>query len=490
MLRNTLAHLGGRGFSSIAGLIVTTVITAHLGAAAMGIFGIYKVLQNIAGVLDGGMSLTLNRVMAVGTLGQTKDRKHLRLFRTYEVINGTVGAIFALGIMAALPWVVEQWDTARAQDFNLQMVAIFFGIALAIRFMHNLYHNALFGAHQHFAANAVIGSFSILRSVSVLVALLMFHGTLVTVFMVYAASNALEVIALMWTCRARGLWRLRVLPEWRLLREYAGAMAPVSAYTVIGVLFSQLDRVVVGHFVTLEQFGAYSLIASYAGGVTALAYAPSNVFFPTITQAMHQGDMTGAKLAVKHALQMILALAFPASIWAMFYSQEIGEIILSNPSVRVMTFGLWVPLFLNCCVNAITLIPYKVLLAGNRANEIFKSNVVILILYPFILYVGLSQGGYPNGLYALPILTMLLASQYLWRMGRIGKIQTQFIADILTSSLTAGAIFATIFAISHWLFMPTGLPWILKVLCAGAPLGISALAYVYWVIARPRLKKS
>ncbi len=87
MLRNTLAHLGGRGLASIAGLIITTVITAHLGAAAMGIFGIYMLLQNVAGILDGGMSITLNRVMAVGTLDKTKDQKHLQLFRTYEVMN-------------------------------------------------------------------------------------------------------------------------------------------------------------------------------------------------------------------------------------------------------------------------------------------------------------------------------------------------------------------------------------------------------------------
>ena len=486
MLRNTLAHLGGRGFVSAAGLIVTTIITAHLGAAAMGIFGIYMLLQNTAGILDGGMSITLNRVMAVGTLGETKDQKHLQLFRTYEVMNGCMGLLMMVISILLLPWLVNQWGDQHTVQFNLSWISLFFAAALGLRFMQMLYQNALFGGNQHYSANLVIASFAILRSIAMVVALLLFHGTLVTVFIILMISNGLEIIGLMASARAHGLWKLRVLPRWHLLKEYAHVMAPLSGYGIIGLILSQLDRVIVGHFVTLEQFGAYSLIASYAGGITALAYAPTNVFFPAITQAVHQKDVAAAKLAVKNAQQMILALTFPAGIWAMFYGADIGHVIFNNPDVQAMSLHLWVPLFLNCCVSVLGLIPFKILLANHRAQDIFKSNLVMLVIYPILMSIGLLWKGYPDGIYALPIMSGALLVLLLRYMGHLGDVQKRFIHEILVRSFSTGVGFAIFMAVAHLIPIPTGLPRILTALCVGAPAVISVTAYGFWVIVRPR----
>lgn len=485
MLRNTLAHLGGRVFSSMAGLIVTTAITIKLGPAAMGIFGIYMVLQNIAGVLDGGMAITLNRVMAVGTLADNPDKQHLRLFRTFECLNAIIGACFAVGLVLGLPWVVAQWGADHAQNFNLTAIAVFFGIALAIRFMHNLYHHALFGAHQHFAANRVIASFALLRCAAIVPALFVFHADLVWVFILYAANNALEILALMWACRTRGLWRLRVLPEWQLLRQHGRAMVPISAYTVVGIFLGQLDRMVVGHFVTLEEFGAYSLIASYAGGVMALAYAPGNVFFPTITQAVHRGNPAEAAQVVRAALRMILALTLPLSLWVVFYGPEIGTLFFSRPDIQTMTHGLWAPLFLNIAISILGIIPYKMLLAENRANDILKSNLLVLCLYPVLLVGGLWALGYPLGLYAVPLLSSFLTAQYLLRIVKINPSYRAMMGNMLRHSAVFAGVLGVMFAACHAFFLPTASPKVLAALHMGAPLALCGLAYFYWEIARP-----
>jgi len=47
MILNTLAHLGGRGASAAAGFVITTLIATRLGAASMGVYGLYMVIQGL-----------------------------------------------------------------------------------------------------------------------------------------------------------------------------------------------------------------------------------------------------------------------------------------------------------------------------------------------------------------------------------------------------------------------------------------------------------
>ncbi|HBM90959.1 MAG TPA: hypothetical protein DD400_03660, partial [Rhodospirillaceae bacterium] len=107
MLSNTLAHLGGRGLSAIVGFVVTTLVATQLGAAAMGVFGIYMVLQSLMGILDGGMSTSINRAIAIDAPKEQPQADSLRLFRTYELVLLGFALIIFLSVSTFMPWIVS-----------------------------------------------------------------------------------------------------------------------------------------------------------------------------------------------------------------------------------------------------------------------------------------------------------------------------------------------------------------------------------------------
>ena len=488
MFLHTLAHLGGRGFSAVGGFIITTLIATQLGPACMGIFGLYMVLQNLMGILDGGMAASVNRMMAIGMLGNASQTKPLRLLRAYETVNWGLALAIGVGVGAALPWVVQQWGADSAVPQTLPTLALFAGAALASRFVQTLYQNVLFGAQLHGRANGIIGFFASFRTLLITSALLFFKTDLTSVFIVLALSNTLEAMALVVLCRHQGLWHVDVTPDWPLFRKTAAFMAPLSGTSVIALLLSQTDRVIMGHFLSLEQFGIYALIATYASGLNALAYAPGNVFYPTITQALHQADAKAAAKAVTRALGLILVLVFPACLWAVFYGASISPLLFHNaPSTAAMTAPLWAPLFLACALNALDIIPFKIFLAQNRADIVFKINLLMLVVYPLGLAGAVYGFGYPAGLFALPVLSGLSLVAFLACLAGRGAEGKIFTRQIVAQSTTLFAVLAVFYASLNALISPPdSAPFLLKILYSGTPLLLASAACGGKLVLRPR----
>ncbi len=488
MLSNTLAHLGGRSFSAIVGFVVTTLVATQLGAAAMGVFGIYMVLQSLMGIFEGGMSTSINRAIATDNPKAQPQADALRLFRTYEMAALGLAIIIGLFTSLSLPWIVSQWESESAKNLSSASLAIFAGLALASRFLQTLYQHVLFGAQHHKSANSIIGLFAGFRAVGLLLVLLVFKMDLKAVFVILALSNGLEVLAFLATCRAQELWYRQTKPSFQLLKKTVSFMAPISGATIIALLLSQADRIIIGQLVSLEQFGLYSLVASYAFGINALAYAPGNVFYPTITGALHNKDMNAATEAVTHTLNLILTITFPVCLWAFFYGTDIGAIIFRDAATASMTIPLWKPLFLACCFNVLTIIPFKIFLAQNRPDIIFKINLMLLFLYPFGFAGGIHVFGYEKGLFALPVLAGISFVSFLLCLRHRGEAEKLFAQKIMLKSAGLFALLFLFYASARYFITaaPDGL--IEQILLAGWPLALAG-ATTGWFLVLWHIKR-
>jgi len=474
MLKNTLAHLGGRGFSSAVGFVIATLIAAHLGGAAMGIYGIYMMLQGLMGILDGGMSTSINRAMAIGTATEHDRQASLQLFRFYEIATFFIAVLIVLGTGLGLPPLIAFWGEGAHASLFSKTLSFSMGCALALRFMQTLYQNVLFGAQKHVRANTVIGAFACARAGLIVFGLLVFKTDLIGLFLLLALSTLVELIAIVDSCRRCALWRIRLKPSWRLFKATASFMAPVSGYSLIALLLSQADRVIAGHFISLEEFGAYSLIASYAAGITSLAYAPGNVFYPLVTQAIHADDRKAIKQSARKTLLMILALTYPVFFWGLFYGPDLGALLFGASPVAVLSESLWLPLFITGAVNVLSLIPFKIFLGLNRADLILKTNGALLILYPVGMIAGILLFGYPHGLYALPLLAATVLVAYTVFLIRLLPQGKAIALHILKDATAFGLGLAFFYAITHAFGMFQATSPIALGACIGWPLAVAS----------------
>lgn len=478
MLLPTIAQLSGRVLTSLAGLVITTLVTVHLGPAPMGILGIFLSFQAILGIMEGGMPIAMNRAVAIGSDAKA-EQENTRLFRAFEIVTLLNAIIIFLLVRMTLPLILKIWDSEFIESIDIDSISVLFGIALAFRFMHPLYSYTLFGKQKHFVAGSLISIFAILRTVGVGVVILLFHKSLFAVFYVLALSNMGEVLAYILTCRFFRIWRMRAMPDWKQFRANLKFMAPLTGFIIVSIIISQLDRIIISHFLSLEQFGAYSLIATYAAGVLAFTYAPINVFFPIMTRAVHEGNTQEIRHALSRAEKMILFLSFPLSIWACFYGHDFGKMFLNHPDIVTFTKPLWAPVFLATCFNAICYLCHKIFLSHNRPNWSFRINLIMMFIFPILLLASLQIFGYPNAVYAVPLIGLITAVLYWVLMSRLGAIMQNEMWIMVKRVFCLLLILIVFFTIAHSASLnPSMPPWV-HFLWMAVPGLVAALCYLW-----------
>src|SRR6187549_3857121 len=106
--RNLAANYVGQAWVALVGLAFLPLYIRYLGAEALGLIGVFTLMQAWLTLLDLGITPTLNREMARFTAGGHSPRSIASLLRSLEV----VGVLLALAIVTAV-WAVSGY-AARA----------------------------------------------------------------------------------------------------------------------------------------------------------------------------------------------------------------------------------------------------------------------------------------------------------------------------------------------------------------------------------------
>ena len=139
------------------------------------------------------------------------------------------------------------------------------GVALALGFPTSLYQGGLMGLQRQAQVNIIIIVTGTIRAAGAILLLWlvsadirMFFVWQIVVSAVSTAASAVVLHASLPACARHPMFRLSVLKE---VWKYAAA---VSANGVVGVVLTQLDKVILSKLLTLEMFGYYTIACTVA----------------------------------------------------------------------------------------------------------------------------------------------------------------------------------------------------------------------------------
>ncbi len=449
MLRNNvLANLAGRVWGLVSVYFFAPIYLHYLGPDAYGLVGFYSTLLGVIAFTDIGLTATLSREMArLSTVPGGESGKQ-NLLRTYEIIYLFLSIFIFLAVFTVSPWIARYWLKATVISVSDVTVALrWMGLAIALQMPAGLFLGGLMGLQMQVFSNMLQIVWGMFRGFGA-VALLQFVSNDIVMFSVSQVACNLAYCLL-----ARGyLWKsIKVTPniarfDLQTLRstwKYASGMALA---TLLSVVLTQEDKVILSKLESLSNFGYYSLAGSLAAIPLSLAGPIGSAFFPQLTSLHSLGKLDELKKIYHRGCQLISVAIFPLVVVIAFFSRPLIVAWTGSPEIASVAGTATTLLVIGQGLQAVTVMPYYTLLSfGKLRLNIALSIASIVIITPVLYFLILLRGMEGAGISWL-LMNLATLPFYMYIMHRTilpGEFKIWLVLDFLRplvpALLVAGA---------------------------------------------------
>jgi O-antigen/teichoic acid export membrane protein len=386
--RNIIANYVGRTWTVILGILFTPVYLKFMGIEAYGLVGFYMTLSSVLGILDLGIGSTMNRELARlsannGTAGAQRD-----VVRTLEVIYWGI-AIFA-GVVVSLlaPYIAHTWIQAQDLDSASVLKAVqLMGIAVALQFPISLYQGGLMGLQRQVLVNIILILTGTLRGVGAILILWLVSPTIeafLTWQVVTSIIGSVAFFIALWSSLPKHEGRARfrrhiVFGVWK----YAAA---ISANAIIGIILTQLDKIILSRMLTLKMFGYYSLAATVASAIWMIIVPFNTAIFPRFVQLHEIKQLQELRILFHRSAQILSFLLLPLCALMIFFSSEILLLWTHDPNVVENCHLIVSLLVVGTMLNGIASIPgYSAAAFGWPQLITYTNAIQAVVIVPLII---------------------------------------------------------------------------------------------------------
>jgi O-antigen/teichoic acid export membrane protein len=385
--KNILANYLGQGWSVLMSLAFVPTYINHIGIEAYALIGLFAVMQTWLSLLDMGMTPALSREMARFTAGAHTPQSIRDLLRSLEVITFTFAVLIGLVLWWGSNWLGSHWLRVGSLSLNVvQESLVISALVISLRLCENLYRSTLIGLQQQVWYNMANVILSTLRHGGAVLVLAYVSPT-IQVFFIWQGVMSLLVLVVYVTKlysllpqadhrshfssgAVKGIWR------------FAGGAVGIN---LLGVLLTQVDKVLLTHLLTLEHYGYYTLAALVASGLYLMVGPITQGIYPRLVE-LHTRDSTKDLADVYHlGSQLVTVIIAPPAMLLFFNSEGFVFAWSGNPDLASHTATILTPLVLGSFLHCLILMPYNCQLASGWTSLTLKTNLfAVLILVPAI----------------------------------------------------------------------------------------------------------
>ena len=405
--RNIIANLFGGAWTSVLTLAITPLQVNLLGIEAYGLIGFIATLQIAFAIFDLGMSSTLTRELAAD-----RSEGHIQstdLLRTAATIYWGTALIVGTTLAASTNFIAIHWFNTT-KGLSVQQVEQALGVialSLAVRWPVALYGGVLSGLQRMDILNVVKALTSSLRLLGGIVVLLLWHD--IQVFLWWSAISAVvEVIAYQLACQ-RAHRNISWRPGFSLaaLKTVWSFSLSMTAISLLALLLSQLDRLMLSKLVSLDELGYYMLAYNTAASISLGISAISSAMLPSFAAASAH---SGADLLLRRydrGNRVILFIVGLATCTLVFFGDTILSLWVGTkaanmayPSLALLAIGFW--------CSALVSNAYSLAVATGNPNLPLRLSALSAVPYVAAVYLFVTN----YGIYGAGLAWLLLNLSY------------------------------------------------------------------------------
>lgn len=436
----------------MVGLACLPLFLLLLGREAYGLIGAFAVVQAWTLLLDFGLTPTLNREIARARAGARDWQSISNLLRSVELVAFAlamvlVGTVVLIAAKVGAVWLHPKTLSPAA----VEVAVIWMGALAAVRWIEQVYRGALQGSEDQVWLNGVLVGVETLRWGGALLLIYLVAPDVMLFFawnLLVSASSALVIRSrLERFLRAHGAAKGQFqLAELRAVRRFAGGMFLSSLLTF---LLTQSDKLVVGRFAELSDFGLYALAATSAAGLLQLVQPISIAILPRLTGLVAISAAEELRTSFRVTSEWMAMIVVPVAMTVLVLPERAlhawtGQSTVATAAAPALSFLMLASLF-----NALANVPYALQLAHGWTSLTNKLNALLLVLMlPAMIEATRSVGSAGAAavlailnLVSLVLLSTLVLSRLLpeerWRWAGRAVIAPLLVAGVTTAVVRA-----------------------------------------------------
>lgn len=451
---NIAANLLARVWNALMSFAFVPLYLHFVGAEGYGFVSLFATLLAVFGLLDFGLSLTANREIARYGVRPDERREARIMLRTFEAVYWAIALVIGLAITLLAPWIVREWIHLQAiPPEQAERGVRLMGLMAVVRWPVSLYLGVLQGMQRQVLSNAISSLAATLAGGGAVLVLWLaaprvdyFVGWQCLVFI----GQVLALRSAAWSGLALAGDRPRV--QLGVLRKSARFSIGITGITLLSLVLTQLDKLMLTRLLSLKDFGYYAIASSIAGLLTTIGGAVETASFPALTSAVGQGDSQAESDTYHKASRTLAVLVLPLAIVLALFPMPLLTLYLGHSETAGNVSRLLTILALGNAFLALEFLPLSLQLANGWTSLSLWKNVVAIIGYvPLLLLLVPRLGAVGAALCWLMLTTgyLLLEIPIMHRRLLRGALPRWYVVDIGVPAALSLCVVG-----SAWLMIP------------------------------------
>jgi len=381
-----VAGLANSVWSGLVGLAVVPFYLKYLGVEAYGLIGFFVTTQALLQILDMGLAPTVNREVArYSASGEIKAVAGL--VHTLAIIYWAIAAGIAVLLATLSPVIADHWlQSNELGQESVSRAVLLIGLVIASRWPVGLYQGVLIGAQQIVLSSALNITMITTAGVGAVV-ILAFVSPSIEAFFLWQVGISLVYTGVVrwaaWRIVGGSMKRQFSVAELKRVWRFS---AGLSGIAISGLVFTQLDKVVLSKMLDLSDFGHYMLAAVLSGGLYLMITPTFNVLYPRLTSLVASDDKAGLQTLYRLGTRTMIVLLFPLAMLLAAFPESVVEIWTGDPDVANAVSPILSLLVMGTALNGVMFLPYALQLAHGVTWIALAINVSLLfIMIPMVV---------------------------------------------------------------------------------------------------------
>ncbi|HLM62627.1 MAG TPA: oligosaccharide flippase family protein, partial [Pyrinomonadaceae bacterium] len=264
---NIIANLAARFVIAVLSIIFVPVYLHYLSIEVYGIMSFFASIQAFLILLDGGIPPTLNREVARLSAFPEKAQELRDLSRTLEILCWTTGFTVSIIALVISPIVAGYW--LKSENISTEIIRealMLMSVTFAFQWSTGFYMGGMYGLQEQKLSNIINVISAFIRSFGAFL-VLAFVSTTIKAFLIWqliaSILNCLLLIICFWKRLPKSLEKPRFRSS--LLKEVWQYASGIAGTSLVVLILTQTDKIILSKMLTLEDFGYYSLAVTLAG---------------------------------------------------------------------------------------------------------------------------------------------------------------------------------------------------------------------------------
>lgn len=389
--KNIIANFGGKAWQALMSLAFVPLYIKFMGVESYGLVGIFASLLTLFGILDMGLSTTLNRELARLSVLPEKAQEMRNLVRSLELPYWGVALFIGFAVFCLSGPISHYWVKAdKITPATVKQALMIMGGVVAFRWPISLYSGGLMGLQKQVLLNGINAFAATLQGVGAVLVLWFISPTIQAFFVWQIFVSIVHVVFISFF-----LWRsLPKSDHWshfqkKIFSRIWHFLAGMTGISVTAILLTQTDKIILSKILPLEMFGYYTLATVVSNSLYYFFGPIFSALFPRFSQLVCLNEQDALRDLYHKACQFMSVMLFPAAIVVALFSSEILFLWTGDSVIVANTHSIVSILIIGTALNGLVNLPYALQIAHAWTKLAFYTNIIAsIVLVPMIYFLA------------------------------------------------------------------------------------------------------